>query len=280
MSGSKKPFSTFRLLSFDIYGTLIEWEKGIIDALSPIRARLPDSSPLKTDDLALASLFVKHELRLQSTNPGRTYDKILRDAYISVATELLPPPSSSSPENKESVPNAETLQSEGVALAESIAIWPPFPDTIDAMRKLKRLGFILVPVSNVDRDSFGKTLAGPLAGLSSRLSGSAPFFDAVYTAQDIGSYKPDLRNFEYLISHAESQFGVQKHQILHVAQSLTHDHVPAKQIGLESVWIARGKDGVSGIGGDVEALEGRTAFAWRFKDLGEFADAVEAELQK
>lgn len=268
---SPKPFSSFRLLSFDIYGTLIHWEKGIVAALSPIRARLPDSSPLRTDDLALASVFVKHELRLQSANPGVTYDQILRDAYVGVATELL-----SSSVDSGLLPSEEILRAEGLALAESIAVWPPFPDTIAAMRKLKRLGFILVPLSNVDRVSFGKTLAGPLAGLQP----PAPFFDAVYTAQDIGSYKPDLRNFEYLLSHAERDFGVQKDQILHVAQSLTHDHVPAKQMGLESVWIARGKDGVSGIGGDVRELAGRTGFAWRFKDLGEFANAIEAELQQ
>ncbi|KUL91320.1 hypothetical protein ZTR_01635 [Talaromyces verruculosus] len=275
MTGVQKPFSTYRLLSFDIYGTLIDWEAGILQALSPIRDRLPASSSLKSrdNDLALGMVFNKHEARLQTENPGATYDKILRDAYIAVAKELL-----------DNAPGEVELQAEGVAFADSIAVWPGFPDTVDAMRKLKRLGFKLVPLSNVDHGSFGKTLAGPLGSLKEPLiPGSEPldpFFDAVYTAQDIGSYKPDLRNFEYLISHVKADFGVEKHEILHVAQSLTHDHVPGKQIGLDSVWIARGEDGVTGMGGDVEELLGKVAFAWKFKSLGEFADAVEAELQK
>lgn len=275
MTGIQKPFSTYRLLSFDIYGTLIDWENGILQALSPIRDRLPESSPLKSreNDLALGIVFTKHEARLQSEKPGATYDKVLRDAYIAVAKELL-----------ENTPGEDELQAEGVAFADSIAVWPAFPDTVEAMRKLKRLGFKLVPVSNVDRDSFGKTLAGPLGGLKEPLTPDSdpldPFFDAVYTAQDIGSYKPDLRNFEYLISHVKADFGVEKHEILHVAQSLRHDHVPSKQIGLDSVWIARGEGGVSGMGGDVEELLGKVAFAWKFRSLGDFADAVEAELQK
>ncbi|GAM41477.1 haloalkanoic acid dehalogenase [Talaromyces pinophilus] len=275
MTGVQKPFSTYRLLSFDIYGTLIDWEAGILQALSPIRDRLPASSSLKSreNDLALGIVFNKHEARLQTENPGATYDKILRDAYIAVAKELL-----------DNGPEEDQLQVEGVAFADSIAVWPAFPDTVDAMRKLKRLGFKLVPLSNVDHSSFGKTLAGPLGGLKEPLTPGSepldPFFDAVYTAQDIGSYKPDLRNFEYLISHVKADFGVEKHEILHVAQSLTHDHVPGKQIGLDSVWIARGEGGVTGMGGDVEELLGKVAFAWKFKSLGDFADAVEAELQK
>lgn len=275
MTGVQKPFSTYRLLSFDIYGTLIDWEAGILQALSPIRDHLPASSPLKSrdNDLALGIVFNKHEARLQTENPEATYDKILRDAYIAVAKELL-----------DNAPGEDELQAEGVAFADSIAVWPAFPDTVDAMRKLKRLGFKLVPLSNVDHGSFGKTLAGPLGGLKEPLTPGSdpldPFFDAVYTAQDIGSYKPDLRNFEYLISHVKADFGVEKQEILHVAQSLTHDHVPGKQIGLDSVWIARGEGGVTGMGGDLEELLGKVAFAWKFKSLGDFADAVEAELRK
>lgn len=195
---------------------------------------MPDSSPLKSteNDLALGNVFTKHEARLQTENPGATYDKILRDAYIAVAKELLG-----------NGLGDDQLQAEGVAFADSIAAWPAFPDTVDAMRKLKRLGFKLVPVSNVDHGSFGKTLAGPLGDLKEPLtSGSEPldpFFDAVYTAQDIGSYKPDLRNFEYLISHVKADFGVEKHAILHVAQSLSMIMCPVNRLG----WIVFGLQG-------------------------------------
>ncbi|EED24317.1 conserved hypothetical protein [Talaromyces stipitatus ATCC 10500] len=269
MTEAQRPFSSFRLLSFDIYGTLIEWEKGILQAASPIRERLLDSSPLKRDDIAFGAVFNKHEARLQAAHPGMTYDKILRNAYIAVAKEILM--------HGDSLPGEDHLQAEGVAFAESIKNWPAFPDTVEAMRKLKRLGFKLVPLSNVDHGSFGKTLAGPLGGLKEPLTPGSepldPFFDAVYTAQDIGSYKPDLRNFEYLISHVKAEFGVEKHEILHVAQSLTHDHVACKQIGLTSVWIARGENGKSGMGGDAQELMGKVSFAWKFKSLREFADA-------
>lgn len=294
-SEERRPFSSFRLLSFDIYGTLIDWEAGIFDALEPLRTRLPESHALKSDRLGLGNLFNKHEKQIQAANPTLTYDGVLRDAYIALGQELNVLPASSS-----SAAAAATdldLNAEGTAFAASIARWPPFPDTVAAMRKLKRMGYKLVPLSNVDWTSFSKTLSGPLAGLKEPFSeeeeeeevasSSAtpgvpldPFFDAVYTAQDIGSYKPDLRNFEYLIEHVRQDFGVDKHEILHVAQSLFHDHEPAKKTGLTSVWIARGeKDGESGMGGKVDEFlnSGRVGFAWKFRSLGEFADAVEKE---
>lgn len=288
---AKRPFSSFHVLSFDIYGTLIDWESGIHDALQPLRSRLPEGNPLKNDMLALGELFNKHERRIQAESPGLTYDCVLRDAYIGLAREL------------NVLPADETSATqEGVTFAESIGHWPAFADTVAAMRKLKTFGYILVPLSNVDRTSFGKTLSGPLAGLKAPFSSDElatspalpngakitpdapldPFFNAVYTAQDIGSYKPSLSNFEYLISHIEKDFGVAKNEILHVAQSLFHDHAPAKKIGLESVWIARGEDGKSGMGGKLEefAAQNQISFGWRYSSLGEFADAVESELRE
>lgn len=281
-SQQKRPFSSFRLLSFDIYGTLIDWEKGILEALGPLRSRLPEGHPLRSDrdddGLALGAKFNAHEKRIQAAQPSLTYDAVLREAYIALAQELDTLPAA------DATAVDEALNAEGTAFAASIAHWPAFPDTVAAMRKLKKLGYKLVPLSNVDRTSFGKTLAGPLGGLKEPLSsGDAPldpFFDAVYTAQDIGSYKPDRRNFDYLIEHVEREFGVPKHEILHVAQSLFHDHESAKAVGLESVWIARGgKDGESGMGGKVEEYvsTGKVGFGWKFASLGEFADAVERE---
>ncbi|KAH8697448.1 hypothetical protein BGW36DRAFT_319844 [Talaromyces proteolyticus] len=274
---ASRPFSSFRLLSFDVYGTLINWEKGIFKAFSPISERLPASSPLKNDKFALGAAFHEHEKRIQSLNPGLTYDKVLKEAYIALARELNTLPTDAE-EDKEAA-----LQKEGTVFADSIAIWPAFPDTVEALRKLKSLGFKLVPLSNVDRDSFSRSLDGPLAGLKAPVPGSNtlvnPFFDAVYTAQDIGSYKPNLKNFEYLINHVETEFGVKKEDILHVAQSQFHDHVPAKRIGLQSVWIARGEGGVTSMGGDAKHLleKGEVGFGWSFKSLGDFAAAVEAE---
>lgn len=270
MAASKRTFSSFRLLSFDIYGTLIDWETGILDALGPLTDRLPSTHPLKTDRIALGNEFIKIEKKIQNLHPALPYTGVLDRAYRGVARELFPDTFT----NDDDI----ALLGESATFAESIAHWPAFPDTVDAMRRLKQKGYKLVPLSNVDRASFKKTLAGPLSGLADNGDAST-FFDRVYTAQDVGSYKPDPRNFDYLISHVKSDLGVSKEEILHVAQSLFHDHEPAKKVGLESVWIARGEGGESGMGGNVEEYvnQGKVEFGWRFSTLGEFADAVERE---
>lgn len=93
-------------------------------------------------------------------------------------------------------------------------------------------------LSNVDNKNFERTRARPL---------ESTVFDAIYTSQDIGSYKPDLQNFEYLVKHAKSQLSIEREQILHTAQALKHDHGPAKKAGLASCWIERsGEDAVIG----------------------------------
>ncbi|WEW55762.1 hypothetical protein PRK78_001195 [Emydomyces testavorans] len=270
-----RPLTSFRLLSFDIYGTLIDWETGIHEALKPLTSRLPEPHPLKSDALALAKAFSNYERETQTAYPYLPYYRVLEIVYEQLAEELhaLPQPT----DGKDA---RELLDVEKTSFAASIAAWPAFSDTVDAMRRLKK-HFKLVPLSNIDRASFNKTLHGPLSGVHRDLPESnQTFFDAIYTAQDIGSYKPDLRNFEYLIAHAKEEFGVERDDILHVAQSLHHDHEPAKKMGLNSVWIARGEGGVSGMGGQVEEYieTGRVAFGWKFNSLGELADAVEKEV--
>lgn len=129
-------------------------------------------------------------------------------------------------------------------------------------------------LSNVDEDNISRVV-----GPGGALDGVA--FDAVYTAERIGSYKPDRRNFEYLFAGVERELGGTRGGVLHVARSLTADHVPAKEIGLRSVWIARGGDRPEGYGtgGDYGALkaEGKLGFEWVYQTLGEFAEAVERE---
>jgi 2-haloalkanoic acid dehalogenase type II len=269
MSTSQRSFSSFRVLSFDIYGTLVDWETGILEALRPLIARIPPTHSLKTDHHSLQLAFNKIERRVQSQQPDLVYTDVLACAYYGLAIEVL--------RHLLTTDDVAVVREESVVFAKSIAHWPAFSDTVDAMRRLKQKGYKLVPVSNVDRASFQKTLSGPLSGLVDDGDASS-FFDAVYTAQDIGSYKPDSRNFDYLISHVKSDLGVSKEDILHVAQSLFHDHEPAKKAGLESVWIARGEGGVSGMGGDVDEFvkQGRVGFGWKFSTLGEFADAVES----
>lgn len=283
MAGNR-PLKSFRLLSFDIYGTLIDWEAGILESIKPLATRLDDSCPLKSNPAALLTEFAKFEREAQHQNPDREYPLLLKQAYENLAKELQVLPPASEEGGK---PGAQTanglLDAESTACGASIPSWGVFKDTVSAMRRLKRHGYKLVPVSNVDNASFSKALhEGPLSGVYEGLAPGEKFFDAIYTAQDIGSYKPDLRNFEYLISHVKSEFGVEKSDILHVAQSLYHDHEPAKKIGLFSAWIARGEDGESSLGGDVEEYtrggeSAKVAFGWKFKNLAELADAIDAE---
>jgi len=126
----------------------------------------------------------------------------------------------------------------------------------------------LAPLSNVDNASLSRSMSGPLKGVP---------FAALYTAQDIGSYKPDLRNFEYLISHVENDFGIKKDEIWHIAQSLHHDHVPGTAIGLEpGVWVDR-----RGAMGEVSTeLKEKAKFGWHVGGLGELADIVEEAFAK
>ena len=143
-----------------------------------------------------------------------------------------------------------------------MAKWPIFPDTIEALKQLQN-HYKLVILSNVDEKNFAQVLKNALAGVD---------FDAVYVAEAIGSYKPDLKNFQYLISHARDELGVQKEQILLTAHGLKSDHVPAMKIGMTSAWIARGQGDE-----DLKAVEGKVDFTWRFATMGEMAVAADKE---
>ncbi|KAF7563781.1 hypothetical protein G7046_g326 [Stylonectria norvegica] len=260
--------TSFSVLTLDIFGTLIDWESGILRDLEPIIARLPQSHPLVASNdpqatrLAVGQAFVKAEGVLMREKPGLKYSALLAETYIQFSKEL-----------EIAFESDEALEEDAEAFGGSVSSWPAFADTVDAMNRLHK-HFKLVPLSNVDRESFSGTCKGPLRGID-------PGFDAIYTAEDIGSYKPDLQNFDYLFENLKKDFGIEKDQILHTAQSLTHDHVPAKQLGLTSAWIARGPGGKTGMGGDPDELirSGKVDFSWRFGSLGEMADAVEKEVK-
>ena len=248
----------YKVLTFDIYGTLINWEKGIYTALQPLLSKLPDSDPLHPSNntstpknkATILSAYTKLEAQIQTENPTLPYPQVLEKIYVRLAEELsLPPPSE--PEIK--------------AFGSSIGKWAAFPDTIAAMQILKK-HYKLIVLSNVDKTSFSQTLSGPLSGVE---------FDAIYTAEDIGSYKPDQRNFKYMVEGAEREFGAKKEEVLVVAQSLWHDHVPARKVGLRpSVWIRRGGEEVA-MGGRLEDLREEVRLAADFGTLGEFAGVVE-----
>jgi 2-haloalkanoic acid dehalogenase type II len=261
----KRPLSSYKLISYDIYGTLIDWESSIVQLLQPLVSQIPSNSPLadtfkdsttanSPGRLALAGKYNDVEHALEQKNPSQKYDELLRDVYRTIAKDL----------------GVKATDEAAEQFGQSIGTWQPFPDTVDACQRLVKAGFKLVPLSNVDRASFSRTCNGPLKDVD---------FWRIYTAQDIGSYKPDLRNFAYLIKHVKDEGGIEKDQILHVAQSVHHDHVPAKKMGLASAWIQRGGAGMGGQDDVLRGLHdrGEVGYGWRFSTLGELADEVERE---
>ena len=199
----------FKALTFDCYGTLIDWETGIIDSLRPLTSRL--ERPISRDEILEA--HGRHESSQQTVTPTLRYRELLAIVHKRLAEEWGVP----------------ATWGECQAYGDSIGNWPAFANSTASLQYLGRF-YRLVILSNVDNASFSQSQKK----LDIR-------FDAVYTAEDIGSYKPSLRNFDYMLSKL-SGLGVSKSEILHTAESLFHDHAPANQIGLASCWIYRRHD--------------------------------------
>ena len=234
--------SDFEVLTFDCYGTLIDWESGITAALQPLLARA--KPPLAGD--AVLQAFARHEAAQETETPGMIYSDLLSVVHRRLAEQWGVPPDAT----------------EDARFGASVPDWPAFSDSASALAYLKR-HYRLVILSNVDRASFAGS--APKLGVA---------FDAVYTAEDIGSYKPDPRNFAYLIEKLAGQ-GFGKRDILHVAQSLYHDHVPAEDAGLTSAWIDR-RHAVGGSGATSVPTRA-PRYAWRFDSLAALADAHRGE---
>jgi 2-haloacid dehalogenase len=206
--------SQFKVLTFDCYGTLIDWETGIMEALKPLTSRV---KPALSRDQILGA-HARHESTTQLYTPSKRYSELLAVVHKRLAEEWRVP----------------ALWEDAQIYGRSIGSWPAFPDSASALHHLKR-HYKLVILSNVDNASFE---------MSNRKLEVA--FDAIYTAEDIGSYKPSPRNFEYMLENLKA-LGIAKDQILHVAESLFHDHVPANKAGLKSAWIYR-RHGQEGFG--------------------------------
>ena len=235
--------SAFQVLTFDCYGTLIDWETGICQALAPWL----EAQGVRVARDELLAAFAAAEAPQQQETPDLCYPALLARVHESVAKRF----------------GVAADPAAARAFGGSVRDWPAFPDSAAALAYLKR-HYRLVILSNIDRASFAH---------SARKLGVE--FDAVYTAQDIGSYKPDARNFEYMLARLAEQ-GVTKGQILHTAQSLYHDHVPARRIGLATCWIDR-RAGQAGAGA-TRAPEVDVRPDFRFTTLGEMAAARRAEV--
>ncbi|MFL6760886.1 haloacid dehalogenase type II [Sphingomonas sp.] len=232
--------SDFKALSFDCYGTLIDWESGILEALQPLSQR----SGATAVEILKAYGPIEHDIEVQQ--PGLAYSRLLERVHERLCGQL----------------GVEPDEVEAAKFGGSVGDWPAFPDSAEALAYLKQ-HFRLIILSNVDRVSF--------AGSNRRLDVE---FDRILTAQDIGSYKPDLRNFEYLLAGVQDD-GIAKSDLLHVAQSLFHDHVPANRMGIASAWIDR-RAGSAGSGATM-LPDPMPHYDFRFTSLGELADAHRAE---
>ncbi len=201
-------FSGFEVMTFDCYGTLIDWERGLLDAIHPVLAR----RGIEVEAEDLLESFARQESTLESGD-YLPYREILRRCLHALGGEI-----GFAPEDQEAD-----------AFANSVGEWPPFEDSGEALARLSAR-FRLGVITNCDDDLFAR---------SNERLGVA--FDWVVTAQQVGSYKPNQRNFEVALQ----RIGASADTVLHVAQSLYHDHVPAKRIGLSTAWIdrRRGKEG-------------------------------------
>jgi 2-haloacid dehalogenase len=238
MTEATLDYGRFEALTFDCYGTLIDWETGI---LAGLRAGL---EPLAVDvgDNELLEAFGEAEAAIEA-GPYRRYRDVLAGCLVEIGQRF----------------RVEPAEGAAAAFGSSVADWPAFPDSPAALARLKAR-FQLGVITNCDDDLFAA---------SNRRLGVA--FDWIVTAQSVGSYKPDARNFEA----AFARIGLPRDRILHVAQSLFHDHVPAKALGLSTVWIDR-RQGRSGSGATPPAKARPDA---TFPDMVSFAaDAVPAEV--
>lgn len=194
----------YEALSFDCYGTLIDWEGGILDALRPVL----ESHEIFVEEEGLLELYADSESGLEKGKYER-YSEILRKVMNRLGGDL----------------GFEVSPSERDCLVDALKNWKPFPDTVEALGVLKQ-NFPLALISNVDED----LLAHSLRHLK------IPF-DWVVTSEKAGTYKPSLRPFQLALERIGQPAG----KILHVAQSLYHDILPARELGMGTVWVNRRK---------------------------------------
>ena len=225
-------------VTFDCYGTLIDWDTGVANALGPWVVR----SGLQGTVAALIEGFARRQQERQRRRPIEPYTSLIANAFDEAARDL----------------GGAPCERDRSAFGNSVGSWPAFPDTVDALRRLRACGLHLGVLSNVDRASFAAT--------QERLGG---LFDTVVTAEDVGAYKPDPRMFEALFEALGAK-GVARDRVLHVAQSRFHDVAPGRALDLDVVWIDRR----SGRPGRGVMIPSNAEPSHRFTSLEAFCDAL------
>jgi len=195
-------FTKFKILSFDCYGTLVDWKKSIIEIVQPVirdyHIKLPDEE--------LFRLFLEADRKSIQTDYV-PYKDVLTNVMIDIGNQL----------------NLNLYPSDKTCLVDRFGDWSPFPDSADALLELMKF-YKLAIISNVDDEMFA---------LTKRCIGIQ--FEHIITAKQVGSYKPSLNNFNMALE----KFAVQTDEILHIAQSIHHDIIPTNKLGWSNVWVNR-----------------------------------------
>lgn len=235
----------FTTLSFDVYGTLIDWESGILANTKGLREN--SATPISDNQVLQAHAY--YESFHQCMTPQKNYKDLLATVYRRLAEEL----------------NITVGWEECLEYGHSVKDWPLFSDSADSLAYLKQ-HFRLVVLSNVDNLSFSSS--------NEKLNVD---FDAVYTAEDIGSYKPSERNFTYMLDTL-GRLGIERTQLLHVAESMFHDHLPANTFGLENCHIYR-RHTKKGFGATMTP-ENMPSLSFQFNSMAELVKAHRQELSE
>lgn len=193
-------------LTFDCYGTLIQWDEGLLGAVRQILERQPESSV--TPDTLIA-VYDKHEHELEQSPPHRSFRDVAGTALERAMQEL----------------NLTYAPEDIEILTSGISAMPPFPEVPPALARLKGMGFSLCIISNTDDD----IIAGNVAQLGGHI-------DRVISAEQARAYKPSRRIFDY----AHDALGVAKEEVVHICASPHLDLAAAREIGFRCVWINRG----------------------------------------
>ena len=239
---TRRKLTDFDTLTFDCYGTLIDWESGMVAGSRPLTDAVAQASGRELSRNEILEAHARHESAAQARTPAKKYSDLLATVYRRLGEEWGAAPDWAACE----------------AYGQSVKDWPAFPDSKDALAYLKE-HYRLVILSNVDNRGF--------AASNARLGVA---FDCVYTAEDAGSYKPADQNFDYMLRQLAA-IGVEKGRILHTAESLFHDHVPARRHGLATCWIYR-RHGEEGYGAAMDP--GRQPHIdFRFNSMAELAQA-------
>lgn len=234
--------SDFKALTFDVYGTLIDWESGMVAGLKPLTDQV---GGLSRDQILEAHAY--YESTAQRWTPSKPYSNLLATVYRRLAEEW----------------GIDVTWAECQTYGASVEHWPAFQDSAASLAYLKD-HFKLVVLTNTDNASFAHSNAK--LGVT---------FDGVYTAEDVGSYKPDPRNFDYMLETL-ARLGIQKHEILHTAESMFHDHQTANEYGVRNCWIYR-RFNKEGFGATMNPGKMPT-YDFQFNSMADFVTAHKAEL--